>query len=305
MTSSKEPWNSHFWVDASDLREPRRGFFECYNGISAARSLIAICLICYQTTFVHFLVWPPLDSFAAFFSLTSYLFVIFQALRFNFEAASLGPGFVPFKWMAERRNDVRGRLQFCKICGGFKPPRAHHCRKCGRCVLKMDHHCPWIDACMGHRNLVVFLKFLVFAIAGAVYSSVVLSKVFLDSEIEMGDYHKLLTACTLGFAASVAVLVTYLLQKLLRSVATNRTEIERYIEQKTEAYPREDKKAFVWPYDLGFARNVTTTLFETTGNGFFFRVVEGTDQFTLSIWEGTDAPKRGQKNLCAQGEGGL
>lgn len=26
------------------------------------------------------------------------------------------------------------------ICEGFKAPRAHHCKKCGRCMLKLDHH---------------------------------------------------------------------------------------------------------------------------------------------------------------------
>jgi hypothetical protein len=40
----------------------------------------------------------------------------------------------------------------CFSCEGFKAPRAHHCRKCERCVLKMDHHCPWINNCVGHFN---------------------------------------------------------------------------------------------------------------------------------------------------------
>lgn len=31
----------------------------------------------------------------------------------------------------------------------YKPPRAHHCRKCKRCVLRMDHHCQSCRACRG------------------------------------------------------------------------------------------------------------------------------------------------------------
>jgi palmitoyltransferase len=26
------------------------------------------------------------------------------------------------------------------VCESFKAPRAHHCKKCGKCVLKLDHH---------------------------------------------------------------------------------------------------------------------------------------------------------------------
>ena len=29
----------------------------------------------------------------------------------------------------------------CEVCSRVKPPRAHHCSKCGKCILKMDHHC--------------------------------------------------------------------------------------------------------------------------------------------------------------------
>lgn len=50
-------------------------------------------------------------------------------------------------------------LKECTICDSVKPPRAHHCSKCGRCVMRMDHHCPWLGNCIGFKNLKFFLLF--------------------------------------------------------------------------------------------------------------------------------------------------
>ena len=30
------------------------------------------------------------------------------------------------------------------VCEGFKAPRAHHCKKCRRCVMKLDHHVSFV-----------------------------------------------------------------------------------------------------------------------------------------------------------------
>ena len=59
----------------------------------------------------------------------------------------------------------------CKNKETWKPVRAHHCRECGFCVFKMDHHCPWINNCVGHRNMKYFLQFLVYiCISSAILS---------------------------------------------------------------------------------------------------------------------------------------
>jgi palmitoyltransferase len=50
-------------------------------------------------------------------------------------------------------------LKECLVCNGVKPPRAHHCSKCGRCVMRMDHHCPWVGNCVGIKNLKFFVLF--------------------------------------------------------------------------------------------------------------------------------------------------
>ena len=62
-------------------------------------------------------------------------------------------------------------LNICDKCNCFKPPRAHHCSKCGRCVLRMDHHCRWVANCIGHRNLKHYLL-LVFYITIVCFATI-------------------------------------------------------------------------------------------------------------------------------------
>ena len=53
----------------------------------------------------------------------------------------------------------------CEKCTGkatWKPQRAHHCRECGFCIHKMDHHCPWVNNCVGYRNMKYFLQFVLY-----------------------------------------------------------------------------------------------------------------------------------------------
>lgn len=44
----------------------------------------------------------------------------------------------------------------CPQCCVYRKPRARHCQCCNRCVEKFDHHCPWINNCIGGRNLGMF-----------------------------------------------------------------------------------------------------------------------------------------------------
>ncbi|CAI2371857.1 unnamed protein product [Moneuplotes crassus] len=41
-----------------------------------------------------------------------------------------------------------------------KPLRFHHCSICRGCVINMDHHCPWVNNCLGLKNLRYFLLFI-------------------------------------------------------------------------------------------------------------------------------------------------
>ncbi|KNC47333.1 palmitoyl transferase [Thecamonas trahens ATCC 50062] len=49
----------------------------------------------------------------------------------------------------------------CPVCGVNRPARTHHCSKCQVCVTGFDHHCVWLNNCVGERNLIPFLGFVV------------------------------------------------------------------------------------------------------------------------------------------------
>ena len=68
-------------------------------------------------------------------------------------------------------------MRSCEKCEGketWKPARAHHCRECGHCVFKMDHHCPWINNCVGHRNMKFFLQFVIYICISSAYLSLMM-----------------------------------------------------------------------------------------------------------------------------------
>uniref|UniRef100_A0A182M5R1 Palmitoyltransferase n=1 Tax=Anopheles culicifacies TaxID=139723 RepID=A0A182M5R1_9DIPT len=60
------------------------------------------------------------------------------------------------KW--KKRNVILSRL--CHSCRCLRPLRAKHCRICNRCVSYFDHHCPFIYNCVGLRNRMWFLLFV-------------------------------------------------------------------------------------------------------------------------------------------------
>ena len=49
----------------------------------------------------------------------------------------------------------------CPECVVLQPRRARHCTICRKCIFKYDHHCPWINNCIGARNICIFYVFLV------------------------------------------------------------------------------------------------------------------------------------------------
>lgn len=50
--------------------------------------------------------------------------------------------------------------RFCTTCLIRRPVRSKHCFVCKRCVAKFDHHCMWTYNCVGWKNHVVFMGYL-------------------------------------------------------------------------------------------------------------------------------------------------
>ena len=113
---------------------------------------------------------PPLKSSVALINYALFWLLVGGMLFNFFNAIMLGPGWVPTGWRPTSLGDsneektaeellsdeqISHFLQYCEVCQGFKAPRAHHCRRCNRCVLKMDHHCPWINNCMKKAEMSV------------------------------------------------------------------------------------------------------------------------------------------------------
>lgn len=114
--------------------------------------------------------WGPLASVAIIASITlatittktSFLWIfVFQMTMcltlYNMWCATLiGPGYISVTSPVE------------------SPTNGRFCKRCCHIVLRKHHHCPWINNCVGQNNEQYFLRFLMFAIAVTIQSSLIL-----------------------------------------------------------------------------------------------------------------------------------
>ncbi|KAK4475946.1 hypothetical protein MN116_001185 [Schistosoma mekongi] len=243
----------------------------------------------------------PFSSFFGLLLTACILTCFYITLKSYFCAVFLGPGFVPLYW---RPHDhaAEQKLQFCNVCKGFKPPRAHHCRICNRCIMKMDHHCPWINTCCGHLNHKYFLLFLLFAPFGCITSCIALSlsiykspAVFpslllrrFPSSILFVIADLMITLFALGLAVGVTLSVGILAIFQLKAAARNQTGIESWIVSKANIWRRDigEEKSFRYPYDLGKLANlqqVFASSGKAVGDGYYWPVVKGCTQYDLTL----------------------
>ncbi|KAJ2774691.1 Palmitoyltransferase [Coemansia nantahalensis] len=188
-------------------------------------------------------------------------------------AVTVPPGAVPLGWEPPReganvyelkRDTLRPR--YCRICKGFKPPRAHHCSDCDRCVLKLDHHCPWIGQCIGFANQAHFLRFIytvdvTCALAMALHS-MRLYELVVDS-LNGTYYARQPTQTEVAFLIVNMTLLFFVLMLVgilsgyhVYLVGRNTTTIESREKERVAKLVRAKKcQPTPYPYDLGILRN--------------------------------------------------
>ncbi|CAJ1386874.1 unnamed protein product [Effrenium voratum] len=128
--------------------------------------------------------------------------------------------------------------RICKLCKNrWKPPRAHHCKTCRRCIFRMDHHCPWINNCVGLTNQKLFILFLIYTCAAAVYTLLLLAAgafYWLWSQQSWSDAPppgsaSLICSGLVAMECFAAMLfVSDFLQEQVESIQMNSTLVETY-----------------------------------------------------------------------------
>lgn len=177
-------------------------------------------------------------------------------------AETLSPIEPEFERSSQRRF---GAVRFCRPCGAFKPPRAHHCKQCRHCVLMYDHHCPFIGQCLGYYNRKVFQLFLWYTVLGAAFSLVVYlwrlvhAGVALQRAQRSSDPFDTHGSLYLVSALVLVVVQLFVVLLVLCTVGSlmfhqinmllNNTTTVEYYQYRNERY--EAGASFRWRHDLG------------------------------------------------------
>ncbi|XP_077900026.1 palmitoyltransferase ZDHHC19-like isoform X1 [Ictidomys tridecemlineatus] len=174
---------------------------------------------------------------------------------------------------------VNGRLYhmpWCPTCCFHRPPRTFHCKRCNICVEEFDHHCRWVNNCVGHRNIRLYLLLLM---SLCLYLGTVLATcvVFIIHRRNMAFLDKIMTI--LVAVPAGALLVPLILQLFIKAVAVG-----------TARRPYEEKydKAF----NVGCPRNCYIALCAPLGPKYMSEAV------CIQVDQGTNwGPKELLKDL--------
>ncbi|GAA5894638.1 hypothetical protein JCM8208_006032 [Rhodotorula glutinis] len=142
-------------------------------------------------------------------------------------SASDGEWQVEAKWIRVKDGGVVAS-KWCETCKTYRPPRTSHCRLCDNCVERTDHHCAFLNACIGQRNYLSFIAFLLSAVVAGLYSLAFsayhISRRASASQLRQWDTIGAIVVlvATFAFLVPVGGLAAY----HARLVWTNRTTIE-------------------------------------------------------------------------------
>ena len=138
-------------------------------------------------------------------------------------------------------------IQLCPDCLVIRTPRSRHCSTCNCCVERFDHHCPWINNCIGVRNHIYFIWFLIFIFSTivTVFASTLYQLIQMHHEEACREEHLFYaifpveTTCDLALRTVVSVFllivtgfflgpVLLLFYIQIRNLIVNRTTNERF-----------------------------------------------------------------------------
>ena len=142
---------------------------------SPLRSTVNASSLLYNLTILIFPLGIPLTT-RGFFYFFTFNGASCLAILTHLRAAFADPGKIK-EGMSPPFHSEYMQMKTCEKCVGketWKPARAHHCRECGFCVFKMDHHCPWINNCVGYRNMKFFLQFVIYIFIASAYLSLMM-----------------------------------------------------------------------------------------------------------------------------------
>ena len=196
-----------------------------------------------------------------FLHIATILIHIFSCLLvMNLLRVSSDPGFfknidlemplVPVDTIEEKRSQLDSsfqrsfdrwvRARYWYECWNIKPPRAHHCRRWNRCVLKMDHHWRWMSNCIGLLNHKFFLLVLLYYFL-TVNLSLAISVYFVI-------WFELRYALALSLLQILILCHIWLaIYRQSQGVLHNLTVIERLERDKS-------------PFDFGYLQNLTAIM---------------------------------------------
>ncbi|XP_076923813.1 putative protein S-acyltransferase 17 [Bidens hawaiensis] len=106
----------------------------------------------------------------------------------------------------------------CSTCKILKPARSKHCSVCDRCVARFDHHCGWMNNCIGEKNTIYFVMFLLWHFFLCVYGTVAIGLV-LAGRLKELEVVYILTAYY-GIENSFRSLAPHVVQWLISSYNT-------------------------------------------------------------------------------------
>ena len=181
----------------------------------------------------------------------------------------------------------------CPDCQIYRPARSRHCQSCDRCVEKFDHHCPWVNNCIGAKNLGVFFLFincvwmsLMATIGINVYSIVVPHPIDYIEVPMLAD--RIVTGVITLTAGIFSIPLTLLLTVHYKNFSLNRTTNERFSkssgETKTESvstvsFEHKNRSCFNNYRDMccnsyPYQRNTEEKLKDSTIESSYFEIME-------------------------------